>query len=207
MKSKSTCATTRAYRQEARAAASDESRRRIVEAFLKRAEVEWFERITLESVAQDCGVTIQTVIRKFGGKEGLLEAACQHLGEAVQVRRSVASSDIEHAVQALAIDYEHSGRLVMHLLDQESRHPMLKPTLDKGRRGHREWLAEVFADKLGVWPASKRRERLDALVVATDLYVWKLVRIDMGRSISAFKKIVSRQVAAALAGDSSSPHD
>ena len=65
---------TRTYRQTARAKAAEETGIRIVEAFMARMEDCWFEEIRLEDVASDAGVTVQTVIRRFGGKDGLLEA-------------------------------------------------------------------------------------------------------------------------------------
>ena len=190
----------RSYEQKGRAAAAEASSQRILEAFIQRAGTEWFEAITLDAVAQDAGVTVQTVVRKYGGKAGLLAAACGHMGKAVQIRRTTEAGDIEGAVAALTDDYEASGRLILHLLNQEDRHPVLKPAMDRGRRGHREWLAAVFAATLEPLPPAKRTAMLDALVVATDVYVWKLVRLDLERPVSAFKSIVTRMVRAALNG-------
>jgi AcrR family transcriptional regulator len=190
---------SRPYRQKARAAAAEASSRRIVAAFMKRAETGWFEEITLDSVARDAGVTVQTVLRKFPGKEALLEAACRRMGEAVRSRRAMETSGIDEAIEALARDYEASGRVIIHLLNQEGRHPALKTVLNFGRRGHRDWLAGVFARELDRLGSARRAAALDALVVATDVYVWKLVRIDMGRPVAAFKAIVRRLIRAALA--------
>lgn len=189
----------RAYEQKARAVSAETTSQRILEAFIKRAGSEWFEKITLDALAQDAGVTVQTVVRKYGGKEGLFEAACSHVGKAVRVRRAVETGDVDRVAQALADDYEASGKLILHLLNQEGRHPVLKPAMDIGRRGHREWLATVFAGTLDRLPTVKRTAMLDALVVATDVYVWKLVRLDMERTVAAFKTIIKRMLLAALA--------
>lgn len=191
-------ARSRTYRLQARAEAAEASSRRIVDAFLRRAESEWFDKIRLEDVAADAEVTVQTVIRKFGGKQGLLEAAHVQMGESVNARRQVAPGDVDRAVDALTEDYEAVGRLVLRLLDQEEMHPVLKPTMDIGRREHRRWLGEVFAQNLAPLPPARREATLDALVVAADLYVWKLIRIDMGRSIPAYKKVVRQMLHAAL---------
>lgn len=191
---------SRIYRQTARAEAAEASSRRIVEAFLKRAETEWFDKITLDSIAADTEVTVQTIVRKFGGKAGILNAARLEMGKAVLLRRAVTPGDLERAIDVLTDDYEAVGKLVLRLLDQEEMHPALKPSLEAGRHGHRQWLAEVFAEKLSALPASQRATVLDALVVATDVYVWKLIRLDMKRSIAAFKKVVKQMVQAALAG-------
>lgn len=152
----------------------------------------------LEDVAADAGVTVQTVVRKFGSKMGLLEVAHKHMGESVAMRRVADPGDLDGAINALTHDYEEAGPLVLRLLDQEQMHPVLKPSLDVGRRRHREWLKETFADHLKKLTPARREAMLDALVVAADIYVWRLVRIDMGRSIAAYKQIVRQMILAAL---------
>ncbi len=188
----------RGYQQKARADAAEASTRRIVEAFLKRAESEWFDKVRLEDVAADADVTVQTVIRKFGNKTGLLDAAHKHMGQSVMVRRVTVPGNVDKAVEALMRDYEEAAPLILRLLDQEQMHPALKPVLDVGRRGHREWLEQTFAENLDALPAARRQAMLDALVVAADIYVWKLLRVDMGRPLSAYKQLVKQMMQAAL---------
>jgi len=198
MNSKRAAKHARPYAQKARAQAAEASTRRILESFLKRAESQWFEDITLEALAQDAGVTVQTVLRKFGGKAGVLEAAHRLMGENVQLRRVVDPGNIDATVDVLTKDYEEAGRLVLRLLSQEDRHPMLHPTIERGRQGHRKWLSEVFASHLQSLPAAKRGVTLDALVVSTDVHIWKVVRLEMGRSVPAFKALVKRLITGVL---------
>jgi AcrR family transcriptional regulator len=199
MKEKHGARPARGYQQKARAEAAEASTRRIIESFLKRAESEWFDKVRLEDVAADAGVTVQTVIRKFGNKTGLLDAAHRHMGKTVMVRRITTPGDVERAVNALTSDYEEAAPLILRLLDQEQMHPALKPVLDAGRRGHRDWLADTFAANLAALSPARRQTTLDALVVAADIYVWKLVRRDMGRSVSVYKQIVTQMLLAVLA--------
>lgn len=199
MKTKRGARSSRGYEQKARAEAAEASTRRIIEAFLKRAENEWFDKVRLEDVAVDAGVTVQTVIRKFGNKTGLLDAAHRHMGKTVMVRRVTIPGDVDRAVDALTRDYEEAAPLILRLLDQEQMHSALKPVLDAGRRGHREWLEQTFAEKLNSLTAARRQAMLDALVVAADIYVWKLLRVDMGRSLAAYKQLVKQMIHAALA--------
>jgi AcrR family transcriptional regulator len=199
MKIKQGARQARGYEQKARAEAAEASTRRIIEAFLKRAETEWFDKVRLEDVAADADVTVQTVIRKFGNKTGLLDAAHRHLGKTVTVRRVTIPGDVDRAVDALARDYAEAAPLILRLLNQEHMHDALKPVLDAGRRGHREWLEQTFAKNLNALPAARREAMLDALVVAADIYVWKLLRVDMGRSLAAYKQLVKRMICSALA--------
>lgn len=195
MKSKN---TNRSYQMTTRAAAAEATGERILKAFTQRMQDQWFEDITLDLIAKDAEVTVQTVIRRFGSKEGLLEAAHHRLGHDINARRDMKPDDIEFTIEALARDYEEVGLLIMRLLSQEDRYPVLKKLTDHGREGHRTWLSEVFASSLKKLTPAKRTATLDALVVATDLYVWKLVRVDLKRPVAAYKAMVRTMLKAAL---------
>src|SRR5215207_7199490 len=79
----------RVYRQSARALAAEATGERILDAFDSQFRKRWFDEIRLEGVAREAGVTIQTVIRRFGAKEGLLDAMHQRLGGEIRQRREV----------------------------------------------------------------------------------------------------------------------
>lgn len=188
----------RAYRQTARAATAEANAGRIVAAFRAGLERLWFDEIRLEDVAHDAGVTVQTLIRRFGGKEGLLEATVDVMAAEIMAMRATVPGDIPRAVRALSDDYEVSGDLILRLLAQEERWPALRRITDIGRREHRDWVAAIFAPWLDGLAAEPARRRLDALVVATDLYVWKLVRRDLQRPIDEFHALAARLIATAL---------
>src|SRR3974390_2456291 len=118
--------TTRHYAQCARAQAAEATGRRIVEAFLARLMAQWFDEITLDRVAEDAGVTVQTVVRRFGGKEGLLSGAVQTLADRIHTQRATPPGDIDRLVDNLVGDYEQTGDAVIRLLALEGRHPALQ---------------------------------------------------------------------------------
>jgi hypothetical protein len=66
------------------------------------------------------------------------------------------------------------------MLAQEEIEPRIATQVAGGRRVHREWVRTVFAPQLerAVKPAAIE----DLLVVATDVYTWKLLRRDAGHS-------------------------
>jgi AcrR family transcriptional regulator len=191
----------RPYRQAARAEAAEATATRILDAFAARLKAGWFDEIRLEDVAGDAGVSVQTVIRRFGGKEGLLPAMHARLNAEIDSRREVSPGDIQGAIRVLTQDYEAVGDLVLRTLAQEDRHPVLRQMTDTGRAFHRRWVARVFAPALAPLPPGLAEHRLDALVVATDLYVWKLLRRDMRRSERAYQAHVKSLVTAALAAN------
>ena len=177
--------TARTYRMDLRAAAAEATRERILAAaadlFLER----WYDDVTLAAIAERAGVSGQTVINHFGGKEPLAAAAHQRLSEEiVSPRYTPEAGDIPALVAAVADDYEKTGDAVVRLLALEEKVPSLQPLLARGREGHREWVTTMFgAPKL-----------LPELVVATDVYTWKLLRRDQGLSrdetVAAMLRIV-----------------
>ena len=191
-------APKRVYRQSARAAAAEATGERILDAFAERLRERWFDEIRLEDVARDAGVTTQTVIRRFGSKEGLLDAMHERLGAEIRNRRSVEPGDARGAVRSIVKDYEQTGELILRTLAQEDRYPAIRAMTDIGRAMHREWMARAFGPWLEPLDADDRRRATDALVVAGDLYVWKLVRRDMQRPIAEYQAVVEKMCAAAV---------
>jgi|JI10StandDraft_1071094.scaffolds.fasta_scaffold302799_2 AcrR family transcriptional regulator len=191
----------RTYKQGARAEAAEATGHRITAAFLTRAETEWFDEITLESLAQDAGVTVQTLIRRFGGKDGVVDAASASFEVDVITQRQCERGDVKRAIEGLIGDYERAGGFVMRMLAQEDRYASIKRVTDKGRAGHRKWLGEVFTPWLESLTPKAREARLDALVAATDIFLWRLVRNDMGRDVSAYRKLMQQLIAGALDGE------
>ena len=173
---------TRPYRQTARAEAAEATGRRIIQAFSDLLHSQWYDQVTLEEVARLARVTVRTVIRRFGGKDGLLEAFVEQFVPSAAVSRDTPPGDVDAAVGRAAKVYEVFGDSVVRNRAQEQRHAALKRLLDRDRAGHRMATAQAYAPWLERLAEPERRRVLDALVVATDVYTWKVVRRDMGRS-------------------------
>jgi AcrR family transcriptional regulator len=173
----------RAYTQRARAESSEATARRIVEAFVDRLLEQWLDEITLDNIAAEAGVTVQTVVRRFGSKEGLLVEAVKTIGAQINAQRAAPPGDIDRLVKNLFGDYERTGDSVIRLLSLEGRHPGLKEVLDFGRGEHRGWVSRAFEPSLSLLEPSARKSALDALIVVSDVYSWKLLRRDMRRSV------------------------
>jgi len=135
------------------------------------------------------GVSGQTVINHFGGKEQLAAAAYDRQSEQIVTRRYAPQpGDVPALVEAVVDDYETTGDAVIRLLALEERVPSLRPLLASGREGHREWVATMFAAP----------ELVPELVVATDVYTWKLLRRDQGLSRDETAAAILRIVQALL---------
>jgi AcrR family transcriptional regulator len=143
-----------------------------------------YDQVSLDDVAADAGVTVRTVVRRFGSKESLFGAVSA--GRALSIRRArdeVPAGDVPNAVRLLVGTYEDWGDEVLHLLFQERGLAGVTNTVEAGRRYHAAWVERAFSPLLGAeLPASVRRRRLGQLVAVTDIYYWKVLRRDVGLS-------------------------
>lgn len=189
---------TRSYKQEARAVSAAATGERIVDAFTRLVRDHWLDEITLDDVAREAGVTVQTVIRRFGGKEGLHNASAERLGQQVRLNREAPVGQIGAGVAALVRDYEVSGDITVRLLAQEPRYGILKPLLDIGRRWHRQWLEALLEPFLDGLQSRERERRVAAAIVVTDVYAWHLLRRDQSRSLTETCAIMEESLGAVM---------
>ncbi len=176
---------------------------------------------TLPAIAEGAGVTVQTVLRHMGSREGCLHAVGERVARRVEAQRGAArTGDVEGAISSLVAHYEAEGRLVLNLLAQEhDGEPMAREGVERGRAYHRAWVRRVFGlapgrDDLGSDGAADGSSDpapadepdggiVDALVAATDLYVWKLLRLDLRRSVGETEATMARLARGVLADGAS----
>ena len=178
-----------------RAAGVEVTRERILHAACDAFVRSWYDDVTLRDVAADAGVALQTVVNHFGNKEGLFGAAAERISDAISTLRwTVVVGDHEGAATILVDDYEQTGDFTLRTLAIEERVRVVRPVLAVGRRGHQEWVEHVFAAALTGLRGVDRKRRVAQLVVATDVFTWKLLRRDNGLSrdqtITAIRELV-----------------
>lgn len=175
--------TPRPYRQTARAEAAEQTRQAIMRAAVALWRAQDWEQVTLSAIANRAGVTVQTVLRRFGSKDGVVDACLAARVSGIEdIRDRVQPGDPKTAVEGLLAHYERDGDAVLRTLSLEARSPVARRIVDHGRAEHRVWCARVFAPYLPSPRARSHRVRLDAFVAATDIYLWKLLRRDLGRT-------------------------
>lgn len=188
--------TTRTYTMTARAEAAERTRVAILDAAVRLATTRLLADISLDDIASEAGVSVQTVLRRFGSRAGLVDAATAHAGREVVEERQAPVGDVTAAVEVVVAHYERRGDGVVLLLAQETTDPQVRRITDSGRRLHREWVGTVFAPYLPEAPAA-RESLLDLLAVATDVYTWKQLRRDLGLDRAATTQRI-RQLVSAL---------
>jgi AcrR family transcriptional regulator len=174
-------AARRAYVMRARADAAAQTGRRILQAVHALLAELPYERITIAAVAARAGVSGLTVVRRYGSRDGLVDAAVDAArAEIVAQRGAAPAGDAAAAVANLFDHYERWGRAVTRLLEQEEQVPRIAALAREGRATHAAWVARVFEPALRRVRGRARERLRTQLVAATDVYVWKLLRRDLG---------------------------
>lgn len=189
----------RTYTMGARAAAKEVTRHRILRAFRELAKKRMTIEITLDDVAERARTTVQTVLRHFGSRDGLFDAALAIATAEVEEQRRAPAGDTEAALRAIVDHYDDQGDFVLRMLAQEDDE-RIQRIVGPGKAQHRRWVQEVFAPQLR--HSSDPEALTDALVVATDVYAWKLLRRDRALSRDDTERRMRTLVEAVLAYDS-----
>lgn len=94
-------------RMRAREAAAAETGRRVLRAVIEVHTERFSDQITFEDVAARAGVTVQTVLGRFGSSEQLISAAADHGSTQVLEQRAEAPvGSVEGSVNNLLDHYE-----------------------------------------------------------------------------------------------------
>ena len=168
----------RSYSMTKRAAAAEETRLRILGAVLELATEKLSVEIVLTDVASRAGVTVQTILRQFGGRDALFDAALEFGAAQIETEREAPVGDIDRALEVIVAHYELRGDWVIALLGQEASDERIRRVTTPGKAVHREWVSTVFAPQLSGLAEPVAAAVIDLLVVATDVYAWKLLRRD-----------------------------
>ncbi|HEU4560519.1 MAG TPA: TetR/AcrR family transcriptional regulator [Longimicrobium sp.] len=181
----------RGYRMAARAEAAARTARVILAAAAGLWRERPLDEITLADIAARAGVSVRTVIRRFGSREGVIAACIEADAAGINAERAqVPAGDLEAALTVLLAHYERDGDAVLRTLALEDTVAEAKAIVGAGRAEHRAWCARVFAPHLPPASDAAHASRLDAFVAATDLYAWKLLRRDLGRSVDETAQVI-----------------
>ena len=195
---------SRRYAMANRAAAAANTRSRILRALMDLSTEKLTIDIILSEIATRAGVSVQTILRHFGNREDLFGAAVDFAAAEIVEERSAPIDDVPAAVKVIVDHYELRGDWVIAMLGQELGDARIRRITELGRQTHRAWVETVFAPQLN--PDERHHVDVDAdlLVVATDVYTWKLLRRDRGLDRDHTERAMRRLVEAVLSSKPSS---
>jgi len=164
----------------ARAEAAEATVRRVLDVAVRLFTDHPYDDVSLERVAGEAGVTKRTVLRRFGSKEALFgEAMTVARDEMIAHRQEAPVGDVEGVIANVVGQYERWGTNRLRLLEQEDRIPLIAEWVKGGREWHWSWVERVLAPQLKGLRGAERKRRHAALVLLTDVYTWRLLRLDL----------------------------
>jgi len=164
----------------ARADAAAATRERLLAAAWRHFATRPYEHVRLREIALEAGVTVPTLHAHFHSKDQLFSAAFLWWGQQEMTQRDEAPlGDARAAIRVLFDSYEAHGTAILRMLSQEEQLPTIRQMTDAGRAYHRAWAERTFGALLRGTRGGLRERRLRAIVAATDLLVWKILRQDM----------------------------
>ena len=186
----------RAYRMTARAEAAERTGQRIIDAMLCLYADVPYDRIRLEDVASEADVTVQTVIRRFGTKHGLLAATVEReLSRLAADRAAAVGESPEATLHSLVRYYENHGALILKLYAEAGQAPGVPELAARSRSYHVSWCREAFAERLdGIHDRATRRRRLAQVVAVCDATTWRILRFDGGLTARQTEEALSEML-------------
>lgn len=182
----------------ARAESAAATKQRVLDAAVDLLRSRFRSDIRLEDVAERAGVSVQTVLRAYGPRSRLIDRAFEvALAEIAEQLDQAVPGDVEASVSAWFDHYERYGDLVVRNLADEAD-PVVAETVRTGRTRHRRRVLRQFAPQLARVPEGETERLVDSLVCACDVYTWKLLRRDMGRSRKRAEATMCQTVRALL---------
>jgi AcrR family transcriptional regulator len=168
----------RGYRMDTRVEATEQTRRRVLQAAYELWLAHTYDAVSLEKVAARAGVTKQTLLRHFGSKEQLAIAVVDFQRPREEAARAADPGDVERAITKLVERYEKMGDANLRMLELERRVPAIDYLLKQSRESHRRWVEQVFEPFLPARRGASRERRVLAFYAVTEVMVWKLLRRD-----------------------------
>lgn len=188
----------RPYEMRDRLVAKEATARRIVGAMYERLLRDHYDDITLRAVADDAGVTVQTVLRHFSSKEALLEAVLTGASAGIGPYRDGADvATTAGIVDVVLTQYEHDGDALIRLLALGQRLDVAERAMERGRRSHQDWLERCLEEEFPL-AGSARTVAVTAAVAATDVYTWQLCRRDRSLSIPQTTEVMEALLRGAI---------
>lgn len=181
----------RSYRLAARADATDARRREILHTAYEAFGLRRYEDVTLAEVAARAGTSERTVYRLFHTKEHLLSAWLTEIGSGIGPPPDPSlRNDTKAFVRVMIAFYEERGASILNMLAQEDAVPALRPLMEWGRNLYDEGIERGLGHLLRGFRGAARQRRRMQLVVACDVYTWKLLRHGRGLTQGETERVI-----------------
>ena len=190
---------TRTYRMGARAESIKETGDRILDAALVLFAEHPVDRIRLDEIAGRSGVTVPTIVRRYGGKSGVVVALVEREFTRIAARRTAHTDDpIREVIRDLVAHYERYGLLILKVYSESPLIEGLAEVAARARECHVAWCRVTLGRRITGDPAVHAR-RLAAAIAVCDATTWRILRQDGGLDASQTRVALGEMLAPILA--------
>lgn len=187
----------RAYQMSARADQVAATADRVLDAALVAYATDPYDLVRLDEIAERAGVTVQTVLRRFGSKAGLVVAlATRELGRIAASRTAGLGAPTPELLHALVEHYETYGDLIIKMYGDAGRVEGLAEVARAGREHHVAWCLAAFGSLLGDVEGEARRRRSAQVVTVCDATTWRILRREQGLPLDQVEVALTELLAA-----------
>lgn len=153
-----------------------------------------YDQIRLDAIAAQAGVTVPTVVRRFGSKAGALCALVDRELDALErTRRPLADASTGEIVDHLVVFYEEFGLAILKLYSEAPFVEGLALRAARAREQHVGWLRTVFGGRVSGDQRAHAR-RLAQVIAALDATTWRILRhendLSQGEVALAFTELL-----------------
>ena len=181
----------RPYRQRRRAEAAEANTERILQAAHQLFEERPWDQITFATIAERAGVGTQTIIRRFGTKDGLARAVNEWAAPQIRAARDVpVGAPPAEVAAALAATTSAGARARPHAAPAGRVARAGRGGRRRPRRAPRVGRARV--------PPSAPPDTFCRLIGVCGIELWLVLRRDAGLSLGAARSAVADLIAATL---------
>lgn len=164
----------------ARADAVRETGDRILDATLALFARHPVDRIRLDELASTAGVTVPTIVRRYGGKAGVIVALVERELARLAARRTAHADDqLDDVIHDLVAHYEGYGALILKVYSEAPLIDGLPEIAARARAYHVAWCRETFGGRIA-GDAALHARRLATAIAVCDATTWRILREDGG---------------------------
>ena len=185
-----------------RAASVAETGDRVLDAaFAIWAEMS-FDRIRLEALAERAQVTVPTIVRRYGGKAGVILALVEReVAELALARGADAGAPTSRVISELVDFYQGYGAMILKMYAEAPLVTGLPELAQTARAAHLAWCRTTFGARLPSADPVTTARRMAQVTAVCDATTWRILSADAGLTPSQVRVALIELLEPLLGGD------
>lgn len=175
------------------------TRQRILLAVQTLFNEMWLADISIQAVATQANVSVQSIYRHFDSREGLIDQFLEELvvsGEKYPIEAS--PGNIYAIVNNLMSYYHRHANMLLRIQMQAQQSAKLEACWENIQNSHLNWVRANFAVYLESLSRQRQIDMEDQLIWLTDITCWRVYCQELGRSAQELEQSMTHVLRAFL---------